>query len=56
MTAGAVTRTFPIPGVVTAALYGRDVVSLASVQRPRDAFVCKGVPRHGERLDDAVAR
>ncbi|MCW8384517.1 NAD(P)/FAD-dependent oxidoreductase [Streptomyces justiciae] len=32
----------------TAALYGRDIVSLASVQHPRDAFVSRGNPRDGE--------
>ncbi|ROQ60162.1 NADH dehydrogenase [Streptomyces sp. 840.1] len=41
---------------VSAALFGRDIVSLASVQRPRDAFVSKGAPRHGERTEDVVAR
>jgi NADH dehydrogenase len=37
----------------TAALYGRDIVSLASVQRPREAFVTHGEPRHEERAADA---
>ncbi|WP_031517416.1 NAD(P)/FAD-dependent oxidoreductase [Streptomyces sp. NRRL F-5123] len=37
----------------TAALYGRDIVSLASVQRPREAFVTHGKPRHAERSADA---
>jgi NADH dehydrogenase len=36
---------------LTAALFGRDLVSLASVQHPRDAFVTGGDPqRSGERL------
>ncbi|MFF4836312.1 NAD(P)/FAD-dependent oxidoreductase [Streptomyces sp. NPDC001315] len=35
---------------LTAAFYGRDVVSLASVQHPREAFVSRGNPRHSERL------
>jgi NADH dehydrogenase len=30
---------------LTAALYGRDLVSLASVQHPRDAFLSGGEPR-----------
>ncbi|MFK0120839.1 NAD(P)/FAD-dependent oxidoreductase [Streptomyces sp. NPDC090994] len=33
---------------VTAALYGRDIVSLASVQHPREAFVSHGEPRRAE--------
>jgi NADH dehydrogenase len=33
---------------LTAVLYGRDIVSLASVQRPREAFVSRGNPRAGE--------
>lgn len=37
----------------TAALYGRDIVSLASVQRPREAFVTHGEPRREERTADA---
>ncbi|WP_225845930.1 NAD(P)/FAD-dependent oxidoreductase [Streptomyces sp. HPF1205] len=37
----------------TAALYGRDIVSLASVQRPREAFVTHGEPRHEELPADA---
>jgi NADH dehydrogenase len=32
----------------TAALFGRDIVSLASVQHPRDAFVTGGVIPSGE--------
>ncbi|WP_124280009.1 NAD(P)/FAD-dependent oxidoreductase [Streptomyces sp. ADI93-02] len=31
---------------LTAALFGRDLVSLASVQHPRDAFVTSGAPRN----------
>ncbi|MEU3509630.1 FAD-dependent oxidoreductase [Streptomyces longwoodensis] len=34
---------------LTAAVFGRDLVSLASVQHPRDAFVAGGRPRHTER-------
>jgi hypothetical protein len=30
---------------LTAALFGRDILSLASVQHPRDAFVRGGEPR-----------
>lgn len=41
---------------ITAALYGRDVVSLASVQHPREAFVSRGNPRHGEQPNDAPSR
>ncbi|MEV7141639.1 NAD(P)/FAD-dependent oxidoreductase [Streptomyces tauricus] len=41
---------------VTAALHGRDIVSLTSVQHPRDAFVFKGTPRHGEQPKDPVTR
>jgi NADH dehydrogenase len=33
---------------VTALLYGRDIVSLASVQHPREAFVFRGEPRRNE--------
>ncbi|RRR87111.1 NAD(P)/FAD-dependent oxidoreductase [Streptomyces sp. RP5T] len=33
---------------VTALLYGRDIVSLASVQHPREAFVSRGELRRGE--------
>ncbi|MER6065525.1 FAD-dependent oxidoreductase [Streptomyces sp. NPDC001792] len=42
---------------LTAALFGRDLVSLASVQHPRDAFVTGGDPqRSGEcQLDDRPA-
>jgi NADH dehydrogenase len=42
---------------LTAALYGRDLVSLASVQHPRDAFVTSGRPqRSGEsRVSDHTA-
>ncbi|WP_398656057.1 hypothetical protein [Streptomyces shenzhenensis] len=42
---------------LTAALFGRDLVSLASAQHPRDAFVAGGDPQHsGERrLDDRTA-
>ncbi|MFG3142123.1 NAD(P)/FAD-dependent oxidoreductase [Streptomyces sp. NPDC048211] len=36
---------------ITAAFYGRDIVSLAAVQRPREAFVTKGNPRRGEPVD-----
>ncbi|MFE2871476.1 NAD(P)/FAD-dependent oxidoreductase [Embleya sp. NPDC059259] len=36
---------------ITATLYGRDIVSLAAVQRPREAFVSEGNPRHGEPVD-----
>ncbi|MGW3413841.1 NAD(P)/FAD-dependent oxidoreductase [Streptomyces sp. NPDC000888] len=32
----------------TALLYGRDIVSLASVQHPREAFVFRGEPRRSE--------
>ena len=32
---------------ITGVLFGRDIVSLASVQHPRDAFVAGGVPRAG---------
>ncbi|MFG2793190.1 NAD(P)/FAD-dependent oxidoreductase [Streptomyces sp. NPDC048419] len=34
---------------LTAALFGRDLVSLASVQHPRDAFVANGNPRVAAR-------
>ncbi|MFD5571093.1 NAD(P)/FAD-dependent oxidoreductase [Streptomyces cadmiisoli] len=42
---------------LTAAVYGRDLVSLASVQHPRDAFVTSGDPeRSGKsRQDDRAA-
>ncbi|MEU5752939.1 NAD(P)/FAD-dependent oxidoreductase [Streptomyces sp. NPDC047829] len=40
---------------ITAALFGRDIVSLASVQRPREAFVSHGVPRPGEGATNAGA-
>jgi NADH dehydrogenase len=40
---------------VTAALYGRDIVSLASVQHPREAFVSGDTPRRGEEHVDVVA-
>ncbi len=42
---------------LSAALFGRDLVSLASVQHPRDAFVTGDDPRSsGEgRLDDHAA-
>jgi NADH dehydrogenase len=33
----------------TAALYGRDIVSLTAVQHPREAFVSSGTPIHGEQ-------
>ncbi|MFJ8357237.1 NAD(P)/FAD-dependent oxidoreductase [Streptomyces sp. NPDC093984] len=33
----------------TAALYGRDIVSLVSVQHPREAFVAGGEPRRSEK-------
>jgi NADH dehydrogenase len=33
---------------LTAAAFGRDLVSLASVQHPRDAFVTSGDPRRPE--------
>ncbi|MEU9336574.1 NAD(P)/FAD-dependent oxidoreductase [Streptomyces sp. NPDC048290] len=39
----------------TAALYGRDIVSLVSVQHPRDAFTSSGDPHRGEEPTDAVA-
>ncbi|GAA2332078.1 NAD(P)/FAD-dependent oxidoreductase [Streptomyces kunmingensis] len=38
----------------TAVLYGRDIVSLASVQQPREAFVSHGNPRRGEKSVDAT--
>ncbi len=38
---------------ITAALYGRDIVSLASVQHPREAFVSSGEPGRGEQPADA---
>ncbi|GGS28445.1 hypothetical protein GCM10010269_78950 [Streptomyces humidus] len=40
------TRVFAV--WVTALLYGRDIVSLASVQHPREAFVSRGGLRRGE--------
>ncbi|MGI5396900.1 NAD(P)/FAD-dependent oxidoreductase [Streptomyces sp. CA-251251] len=40
---------------ITAALFGRDIVSLASVQRPREAFVSHGAPRPGEGVTSADA-
>lgn len=40
---------------VTAAFFGRDVISLASVQHPREAFVSSGDPRRGEKSADADA-
>ncbi|MFC9076863.1 NAD(P)/FAD-dependent oxidoreductase [Streptomyces sp. NPDC057062] len=37
---------------LTAAAFGRDLVSLASVQHPRDAFVARGIPqRTGENRE-----
>lgn len=41
---------------ITAGFYGRDVVSLASVQHPREAFVSRGDPHHSEQPTDAHAR
>ncbi|CAM5602721.1 MULTISPECIES: NAD(P)/FAD-dependent oxidoreductase [Streptomyces] len=38
----------------TAAFYGRDIVSLVSVQHPRDAFVSRGAPRRSEEPTDVV--
>ncbi|MGW5656830.1 NAD(P)/FAD-dependent oxidoreductase [Streptomyces humi] len=40
------TRVFAV--WLTALLYGRDIVSLASVQHPREAFVSRGELRRGE--------
>ncbi|MBX7554551.1 FAD-dependent oxidoreductase [Streptomyces sp. NPDC004232] len=42
---------------LTAALWGRDLVSLASVQNPRDAFVTNGNPHHPDenRASDHTA-
>ncbi|MFD7388113.1 NAD(P)/FAD-dependent oxidoreductase [Streptomyces sp. NPDC059852] len=40
---------------MTAAFFGRDVISLASVQHPREAFVSSGDPRRGEKSADADA-
>jgi NADH dehydrogenase len=42
---------------LTAALFGRDLVSLASVQHPRDAFVTSAGPRRpdGNRVGDRAA-
>ncbi|MGW1886627.1 NAD(P)/FAD-dependent oxidoreductase [Streptomyces sp. NPDC001970] len=42
---------------LTAAMFGRDLVSLASVQHPRDAFVTSGNPRRPElsRANDHTA-
>ncbi|MET9111413.1 NAD(P)/FAD-dependent oxidoreductase [Streptomyces zhihengii] len=37
----------------TAALYGRDIVSLLSVQHPREAFTSRGRPRAAERTEEA---
>ncbi|WP_327371028.1 NAD(P)/FAD-dependent oxidoreductase [Streptomyces sp. NBC_01217] len=34
----------------TAALFGRDIVSLASVQHPREAFVSRGNPRDSDKF------
>jgi NADH dehydrogenase len=39
---------------MTAALYGRDIVSLASVQHPREAFVARGNPRRSEQTEAAA--
>ncbi|OKK05046.1 NAD(P)/FAD-dependent oxidoreductase [Streptomyces sp. CB02400] len=39
---------------ITAFLYGRDIVSLASVEHPREAFVSGGAVRHGEEPSAAV--
>lgn len=41
---------------LTAALYGRDIVSLASVQRPREAFVSRGNPRNSDEPAEAKAQ
>ncbi|MER7926058.1 NAD(P)/FAD-dependent oxidoreductase [Streptomyces sp. NPDC096057] len=41
---------------ITAVPFGRDIVSLTSVQRPRAAFVAHGNPRHGEQPTDVPAR
>ncbi|MFK4267578.1 NAD(P)/FAD-dependent oxidoreductase [Streptomyces milbemycinicus] len=41
---------------LTAALYGRDIVSLASVQRPREAFVSRGNPRNSDEPAEMKAR
>ncbi|GGJ61464.1 NAD(P)/FAD-dependent oxidoreductase [Streptomyces brasiliensis] len=40
----------------TAVLYGRDVVSLASVQQPREAFVSHGNPRRSDQPADVPAQ
>jgi NADH dehydrogenase len=40
---------------LTGLLYGRDIVSLASVQHPRDAFLAGGVPSSGGVLDTSRA-
>jgi NADH dehydrogenase len=42
-------------GRQAAALYGRDIVSLVSVQHPREAFTSNGDPRRSEEPTDAVA-
>jgi NADH:ubiquinone reductase (H+-translocating) len=39
---------------MTAALYGRDIVSLASVQHPREAFVARCNPRRSEQPEAAA--
>ena len=39
----------------TAAFHGRDIVSLVSVQHPREAFVSGDAPRRGEEHTDVVA-
>jgi NADH dehydrogenase len=38
----------------TADVFGRDIVSLMSVQHPRDAFVAGGAPR-ARPIDDVTA-
>lgn len=40
---------------LTAALFGRDLVSLASVQRPRDAFVADAAPDPAPAASDVVS-
>ncbi|MFF5344035.1 NAD(P)/FAD-dependent oxidoreductase [Streptomyces althioticus] len=40
----------------TAAFYGRDVVSLASVQHPREAFLTEGDPHRGDQPANAPVR
>ncbi|MFG1807337.1 NAD(P)/FAD-dependent oxidoreductase [Streptomyces sp. NPDC049040] len=40
----------------TAALFGRDIVSLASVQHPRAAFVSRGDPRHPDGPPETTTR